>query len=194
MTRPRAVRGSMLVAPLVAAAVGLAALAGVAALLSQAARWIRRANVRVEAHDTADLVAQAFAFDLRRAGWSPTGTTVARLTHAAADAFEVHADLDGDGVVDPTSAERLRWAYAPARRTVSRLVGDQAMPLASIVSDFELAYLDDAGMPLAPGVTGLPAADLDRVRAVVAAFRLADPTGGVPVQRTVAVALRGAAW
>lgn len=183
----------MLVAPLVAAAVGLAALAGVTVMLAQGARWIRRAGVRVERQDTADLVAQAFAFDLRRAGWSPTGTPVARLAHAARHALEVHADVDGDGTVDPASGERLRWVYVPARRTLSRMVGDQSMPLASIVATLGFAYLDETGGALVAGAAGLTAGDLARVRTVVLTFDLADPSGGSAVRRSVAVTLRGGA-
>jgi Tfp pilus assembly protein PilW len=193
MTARSRTRGSILVAPLVGAALGLVVLAGVAAQLAQAARWVVRADARAETHDTADLVVQAFAFDLRRTGWDPAASSEAGLAAAGETSLEIHADLDGDAAIDPTSAERVRWVYAPDRTTLSRWVGNQSMPLASTVTRLGFEYLDATGAPLTPEPTGLSPGDLARVRAVVLSIVLTPPSGGGPVVRRAASALRGSA-
>lgn len=191
VSRARTTHGCTLVAPLVGAALGLAALAGVTAALAQAAAWVRRADARAEMQDTADLVLQAFAFDLRGAGWRPAGPGGARLVAASPTALELHVDLDGDGAIDPTSAERVRWRLAPASGSVSRLLGDQSMPLASIATEAAFDYRDDGGGALAAPSAGLAPNDLTRVRAVTLSFTLVAPGGQPVVRREVAVALRG---
>lgn len=181
----------MLVEPLVAAAVAAVVMAGVAVTLAQAARWVMRANARAETYDTADVVAQSFTFDLRGADWDPSGTAGAGLRHAAATELEVHADRDGDGVIDAASAERLRWRWSAVTSTLSRVVGNQSMPLATGATAVHFDYRDTAGATIAPSPSGLAPGELDRVRAVTLSFTLGAPGGGAAVRRSTTVTLRG---
>jgi len=185
-----ATRGCTIVEPLVGATIGLAVLAGVTVALAEGARWVRRAGVRTETFDTATLVAEAFTFDLRSAGWDPLGTSGARLVAAGSDGLELHADRDEDGTIDLTSAERVRWELPPGTRAIRRILGAQSMPLASIATSAVLEYRDAAATIIPTPPTGLDPASLSRVRSVALRFTLTAP-GGVSVSRNVTVALRG---
>jgi hypothetical protein len=191
MSGAAAERGCIAVAPLVGAMIGAVVVAGLTMALAQAARWVVRANARAETHDTADLVAQAFTFDLRSAGWDPTGASGARLAYASPTELELQRDRDGDGVIDPASAERLRWRWVAATRTMSRLVGAQSMPLASTAVGAVFTFRDAAGARVPASAAGLAPGELARVQSVELAITLAPPGGGALVRRTAAVALRG---
>jgi len=193
MTSDRSRRGSIVVAPLVGATLGLVVLAGLTVALAEGARWLVRADRRAETHDTADLVTQAFAFDVRSAGWDPTGASGARLEHATPSELEVRLDRDGDGAIDTSSAERVRWSWAPSGRTLSRIVGGQSMPLASTAVRAAFEYRDETGTTIVAPASGLGRGDLARVRSVALSFTLASPGGGAPVERTTTVAMRGGA-
>ena len=190
VTGARRARGSVLVAPLVGAALGLVVLAGLTTSLAQAARWVIRAEKRMAVASAAERLLQALAFDLRQAGWDPTGAAAAGLVQATPTALELRADLDGDGVVDAASAERVRYRYVAPQRTVSRLLGAQSMPLADDVTELTFAYLGADGRALTLPPAGLVPSDLPLVRAIRVGL-VVSPPGGVAVRRSVAIALRG---
>lgn len=164
-----------------------ACVSGVAA----AARLVAAAGSRAEAEDTAQLAIEAFRFDVRRAGWDPALAGIEGLAAAAGDQLALHADLDGDGVLDTSSEEVTRWVCATAPTRLSRIIGAQSLPVAAPVTRCGLRYLDAAGGALSPASDGLAAGDRGRVRRIVLAVAVTPAGGGAPAERTAEVALRG---
>ena len=186
----RARRGSSLIDLLVGTALGLGVLSLLTAAVAGGGRLLGAAGARGEAEDTAQLVTEALAFDVRRAGFDPTAAGVAAVVEARADRLVLAADLDGDGSVDPESQETTAYVCAPASRRLSRIIGRQSMPLADGVLRCALGYLDAGGAPLPPPADGLDAAARARVRAVTLDLALAPTALASATARTVTVALR----
>jgi Tfp pilus assembly protein PilW len=184
-------RGASLVEALVAAAIGLLVLSALTAALAGGARALVRSGARAEASDTSGLAAEAFLFDVRRAGHDPAATGVMPLVLARADRLTLEADLDGDGTVDGASAEHVSWVCNATARRLSRVVGTQSMPLADGVLGCGFRYLDPGATDLAPPASGLDATNRSRVALLVFDLRLVPRGGGPFVERSLAVALRG---
>jgi Tfp pilus assembly protein PilW len=186
---PRAAeRGVTLVEVLVGTALGLAVVASLASAVASGGRLLVSGSARAEAEDTLQLALEALAFDVRRAGWDPAAAGIEPLVHADADGFGVGADLDGDGTVDATSEEYVRWRCDHAGHRLVRTIGQQAMTLADGVVGCTPDYTGPGGAPLAPP---LDAGARAEVAAVGLHVRLA-PGGRAPSARAGRVALRTA--
>ena len=131
--------------------------------LAASARLVAAVGGRAEVEDTAQLAAEAFRFDARRAGFDPAASGLEALAGALPDQLTLQADLDADGVVDTASEEVTRWLCATGPPRLSRIIGAQSLPVAAPVSRCELHYLDAAGGEL-PAAGGLDAASRARVR------------------------------
>jgi Tfp pilus assembly protein PilW len=183
-------RGSSAIEALLAAAIGLLVLCAVSAALASGARALVRGGARAEASDTAALAAEAFLFDVRRAGHDPAAVNVTPVTLAQADRMVIESDLDGSGGIDASSAEHVTWICNGASQRLSRVLGAQSLPLADGAVGCAFSYLDGSGAPLGPS-TGLDAASRARIALVILDLRLRPRGGGGHVQRSLAVALRG---
>jgi hypothetical protein len=184
-------RGSSPIEALLAATVGLLMLSALTGALAGGARALVRGGARAEASDTIGLAVEAFLFDLRRAGHDPAGIGVTPVTLARTDRITLEADLDGDGVVDGASAEHVSWVCGTSSRRLSRILGAQSMPVADGVIGCGLSYLDGEETALVPPPSGLGAEERSRIAVVVLDLRLLPRGGGPPVERSLAVALRG---
>jgi Tfp pilus assembly protein PilW len=183
-------RGLGVVELLVGVALSFVSLAALTATVATGGRLLATAGARGEAEDTAQLALEAFAFDVRRAGFDPAGITVAPLSEARADRLTLDADLDGDGAVDVDSEERTAYVCATGPARLSRLIGRQSLPLADGLTACGFRYLDGSGAELPVAAGPLAAADRARVRAVAIDLALRPTTLRTSTVRTLAVALR----
>jgi Tfp pilus assembly protein PilW len=186
----RTTRGVTLIELVVGMAITLLTLGACAGARAASARLVAAVGGRAEAEDTAQLAAEAFRFDARRAGFDPTASGIEALAAALPDQLTLQADLDANGVVDGGSEEMTRWLCATAPPRLSRIIGAQSLPVAAPVSRCELRYLDATGGEL-PAAGGLDAAGRARVRRIVLEFAVDPAGGGAAAGRTVEVALRG---
>jgi Tfp pilus assembly protein PilW len=169
--------------------IALLALGACVGALAASARVVAAIGGRAEVEDTAQLAAEAFRFDARRAGFDPTASGFEALAAALPDQLTLQADLDADGVLDTASEEVTRWLCAAAPPRLSRIIGAQSLPVAAPVSRCELRYLDAAGGEL-PAGGGLDASSRARVRRIVLEFAVDPAAGGAAASLTVEVALR----
>jgi hypothetical protein len=183
-------RGSLLVETLLAAVIGMLVLGALTGALAAGARALVRTGARSEAADTANLATEAFAFDVRRAGYDEAAAGIAALDEARSDRLVLHADLDGDGTIDVTSAERVGWICNSGARRLSRTTGAQSLPLAGNVDRCGFSYFDAALGPLPVPAAGLDAATRAQVAVVALELALVPRGGGAPVDRRLAMALR----
>jgi len=179
-------RGTVLVEQLVGTMLTLLVLGTLVAVVGTGTTLLLAVAARGEVEDTAQLAVEAFTFDVRRAGYDPTGAGLAPVSGAQADRLTLAADLNGDGAVAATSEETT--AYVCAAPQLSRIIGRQSLPLTGGVLACGLRYLDVSGLPLAIPVGGLDAAGRSRIRAV--ALDLTIRQRGTPTSRSVVVALR----
>jgi Tfp pilus assembly protein PilW len=186
-----ACRGTTLIELLTGMALGLLVLGACFGGVSTAARLVAAVGARAEAEDTAQLAVEAFRFDVRRTGYDPAAIGLEGLAEARPDQLTLHADLDGDGILDGSSEEVTRWVCATGPPRLSRIIGAQSLPIAAPVVRCGLRYLDGAGVELTPGATGLDPVGRGRVRRVRLDIAVA-PTGiDAAAERTADVALRG---
>ncbi len=183
-------RGYTLVELLVGLALGLVALGVLAGAFAAGARLLVVSGARVEATDAVVIAAESFQFDVRRAGWDPAGVAVEPLVVARADRLTLHADLDGDGVVDPGSEEVTSYVCSGGPPRLSRIIGAQSMPVAGDVSSCALRYADADGTPLLPGPGGLSASQRVAVRRVTLDLGVRPAAIAAPATRSTTVALR----
>jgi Tfp pilus assembly protein PilW len=188
--RARRTRGTSLVELLVGAALALIVLSALTAAVAAGARLLVACGARGEAEDTAQLALEAFAFDVRRAGWDPAASGLAAVSEAAADRLALAADLDGDGAVDDTSEETTAYVCSTSTRRLSRLVGRQSLPLADGVTGCAFRYLDRQGAPMAVPAGGLDAAARTRIGAVALDLVLLPNGLAGRSERSLAIALR----
>ena len=179
-------RGAALVEQLVGTMLALLVLGTLVAVVGTGTGLLLAAAARGEVEDTAQLVVEAFTFDVRRAGYDPAATSVAPVNEARTDRLTLAADLNGDGTVAATSEETT--TYVCAAQQVSRIIGRQSLPLAGGVLACGLSYLDATGLPLAVPSTGLDALDRSRIRAIGLDLTLRQR--GTPTTRRIVVALR----
>ena len=184
-------RGSGLLELLLAILLGSAALTALAGIVAPAGRYLQRAGLRAESSDTIQLATEALLFDIRRAGFDPRGVGVARLPDASSEMLLVEADLDGDGVIDDRSAERVRYRCDTSRGRLSRIVGRQSMPLATGLTSCAFSYLDARALPVTGSPAGLDAADRARVRAVTMTIAGTHTGGTASTTRQLTVAFGG---
>jgi hypothetical protein len=187
--RPAA-RGCGLVDLVVGTFLGFFVVTMLAVGLGSGGRLLANAGQRGEAEDTAQLAVEAFAFDARRAGFDPAAVGVERMIQAQGDRVTFTADLDGDGLVDATSEEKVAYLCNLSLHRLSRIVGSQSLPLADDVIACTLRYLDASGATIPVPAGGLTTADRGRAAAVVLDVSLKPATLTRAVARTVQIALR----
>jgi len=188
MNRTAPGRGFSVVELLVGTALAFLSLAALTATVATGGRLLAIAGARGETEDTAQLALEAFAFDVRRAGFDPAGMGLAPLSQAQADRMTLDADLDGDGTIDVDSEERTAYVCNTGR--LSRIIGRQSLPLADGVVTCGLHYLDGSGAPIVPSGAALGTADRARVRAVTLDLGLRPATLRTVAPRELTVALR----
>jgi hypothetical protein len=184
-------RGATLVDVLVGTTLGLALLSALTAGIGSGGRLLATASARGEADDTVHLAVEALTFDVRRAGYDPTGAGIAPLAEARTDRIVLAADLDADGAVDAGSQEVTSYVCALGTRRLSRILGTQSLPLADGVTRCAFAYLDADGTLLAVPAGGLDAGARARVRAIRLDLTLHGARMRAASERSVLVALRG---
>jgi Tfp pilus assembly protein PilW len=183
-------RGVTLIELVVGMGISLLALGACVGALAASARLVAALGARAEVEDTAQLAAEAFRFDVRRAGFDPTASGVEGLAAALPDQLTLQADLEADGALDAGSEEVTRWLCATAPPRLSRVIGAQSLPVAAPVSRCGIRYFDASGGELLPGTGGLDAPGRARVRRIVLDFAVDPAIGGAPASRIVEVALR----
>lgn len=161
-------------------AIGLAVVATLTIATAIGGRLLLRTTSRGELHDIADITADAFRFDLRRAGFTTAAALSDPLAVARTDQITVHADLNGDGSIDPNSEETVSIACLSSPTRVSRIVGAQSLPLANDVVTCGLRYFDAGGAEIVPPPGGLDVSTRGHVVAVELFFILTTP--GLPAQ------------
>jgi len=183
-------RGFGVVELLVGTMLALVVLGALVGAVGTGARVLAAAGARGEAEDALEIALEAFAFDVRRAGYDPAAAGVAPLVDGAPDRVTFAADLDGDGTLDGTSEEATGWACGGTPLRLSRIVGHQSLPLVEGLTRCGFTYVDADGRALAAPAGGLVPTDRTRVRAVGIALT-ALPTGlRGPSARSGAVAFR----
>jgi Tfp pilus assembly protein PilW len=190
MTPPRRRKGCSLVELLVALGLGLVVAVAAVTAVAAALASLTRLALRAEVDDILALGGDAFALDVRRAGFDPRAAGIEPLVEASATRLRLQSDLDADGAIDPTSEEHITIACDLAGRRFSRIVGTQSLPLANGVVACALAYADATGASLPIPPAGLDPAARRRVRRATLALALAPPGWGVPSARSTTVALR----
>ena len=144
-------KGFTLVELLVGLALGLVAAAAMTALVRVGVAAWERAGARAQRALEIAAAADQLARDLRVAGYDPAATgTIDGLTVTAVDRVEITAVLDGDGIIDPTSEERIGYRVAATSRNLQRVVGAQTLPILADVAAFTLAYRSADGDALDP--------------------------------------------
>jgi len=136
------------------------------------------------------LATEAFALDVRRAGFDPRAAGVEPVVEASATRLGLAADLDGDGMVDGASEERTTIACDVPGGRLSRIVGAQSLPLANGVVACVLSYADATGAGLAVPPGGLDATARSRVRRATLDVAITPPGAATPTVARVSTALR----
>jgi Tfp pilus assembly protein PilW len=183
-------RGSTLVELLVASTLALVVFGLLTSAIGQGGRLLASMAARAQAEDTVHGAIEALVFDVRRAGYDPTGIGVDPLSEARADRITLRGDLDGNGTVDANSEEVTAYVCALATARLSRVIGRQSLPLADGITRCAFRYLDAAGAVMAVPAAGLDAAGRGRVRTIGLDLTLTASRGVAPAMRSVTVALR----
>lgn len=192
MTRLRREAGFSAVELLVACAVGALVLVGGLELLRVHVAVARLLQVRLAALGGTAWALTVTTRDVATAGGDPRRAGVEALATAATDRTVLGADRDGDGAVDPATAERvtLAWSSSSGGRLV-RWLGNQSVGIAATVRSNALRfrYFDAAGVELTGPGGDLDAAARERVRLVTVALEATERSGAI----TASASLRGAA-
>lgn len=168
--------GMTLVELLIGMVLGLVGAAAMTGLVRVGvAAWERAGAESERALEIAAAIDQ-WTRDVRIAGYDPTDADIGGLTLTADDRLELMADLDGNGVIDASSEERIGYRVATASRSLQRVVGAQTLPILTDVGAFALAYLDANGTTLDPDDPATAAA----TRLVTVAVTATTP-GGRPL-------------
>ena len=142
--RRRADGGYSLVDLLVALAVGGGMLAAAATLLHLGLHaWVWGA-ARVEAQQSARYALERMASELREAGYDPTAAGIPAVVVAEPARIAFQRDMNGNGVIDPTS-ERVTYLLRAGESILRRDAGGGAQPVINAVRALRLTYLDRAG-------------------------------------------------
>jgi len=173
--------GTTIVELLVVSALGLlVVLAGVQLLKTHAALALQ-VQADVGASGDAAWALRTTLHDIRHAGADPLRRGIAAFAMARPDVVITQRDLDGDGLVDPRSEERVEvgWTDAGGGR-LTRRVGAQAMAVVSGVSvgGFRLRYYDGDGVELVAS-GGLRKEDRARIRRVEIDLEVVERIGTV---------------
>lgn len=192
MTRLRREAGFSALELLVACTVGALVLGAGVELLRVHAAVARLLQVRLAALGGTAWATTVASRDLATAGGDPRRAGVDALPTAAVDRVVLGADRDGDGTVDPATAERvtLAWSSSSGGRLV-RWLGNQSVGIAATVrsSGLRFRYFDATGAELTGPGGALDASARQRVRLVTVALEATERSGTI----AATTALRGAA-
>ena len=140
----RSASGVSLAELLISLAVLALLLAGTFGILQGGLRAYGWGAARVEAQQSARVALERMAKELREAGYDPTAAGIAPIVTAASDRVTFQRDLNGNGVVDPTS-ERVTFLLRPGESILRRDAGGGAQPIIVGVRRLTLTYFDRAG-------------------------------------------------
>ena len=192
MTRRHGEAGFTAVELLVACAVGALVLVGGLELLRVHVAVARLLQVRLAALGGTAWALTVASRDVATAGGDPRRAGVDALPTAAVDRAILGADRDGDGSVDPATAERvtLAWSSSGGGRLV-RWLGNQSVGIAATVrsTGLRFRYFDGAGAELTGPGGVLDEAARQRVRLVTVALEATEQSGTM----AASTSLRGAA-
>ena len=192
MTRRHREAGFTAVELLVACAVGALVLVGGLELLRVHVAVARLLQVRLAALGGTAWALTVASRDVATAGGDPRRAGVDALPTAAVDRAILGADRDGDGSVDPATAERvtLAWSSSSGGRLV-RWLGNQSVGIAATVrsTGLRFRYFDGAGAELTGPGGVLDEAARQRVRLVTVALEATEQSGTM----AASTSLRGAA-
>lgn len=141
-------RGVTLAEILVVTAVIGLLMAGLLGLLQVGVRSYTWGAARVEAQQSARVALERAAKELRDAGYDPTGAGLAAVLIAEPERVVYQRDLNGNGVIDPTS-ERVTILRRTGEAILRREAGGGAQPLVEGVRRFRLEYFDRRRLPTA---------------------------------------------
>ena len=175
--------GHSLVELLVAAAVMALVMAATLSMLQAGLAASGWGSARVEAQQAVRVALERLARELRDAGYDPTAAGLGAVTVAEPSRVAFVRDLNGNGVIDPTH-ERVTWVLRAGETTLRRDAGGGAQPVAEGVRRFELAYLDE---------DGLPTSELARVASVRIEIE-AGRTGGEAIMTTQVLLRNAPLW
>ncbi len=130
---------------LVATAVLGLVMAGILGLLQSSVQAYLWGAARVEAQQSARVALERMAKELREAGYDPKAAGIEPIVAAEPTRVVFQRDLDGDGVVDPTS-ERVTFLLRPGESVLRRDAGAGAQPVVTDVRRLALTYFDRAGL------------------------------------------------
>ena len=192
MTRRHREAGFTAVELLVACAVGALVLVGGLELLRVHVAVARLLQGRLAALGGTAWALTVASRDVATAGGDPRRAGVDALPTAAVDRAILGADRDGDGSVDPATAERvtLAWSSSSGGRLV-RWLGNQSVGIAATVrsTGLRFRYFDGAGAELTGPGGVLDEAARQRVRLVTVALEATEQSGTM----AASTSLRGAA-
>lgn len=119
-------------------------MAGVLGVMRSGIASYRWGAARVEAQQFARAALERMAKELRSAGYDPRAAGLEAIAVAEPTRVVLQFDLDGDGVLDPTS-ERVTWLLRPGETILRRDAGGGAQPIVNGVKRFALTYFDARG-------------------------------------------------
>ncbi|HUO65208.1 MAG TPA: prepilin-type N-terminal cleavage/methylation domain-containing protein [Terriglobales bacterium] len=146
MGERRAQAGHSLVEVLVAAAIMTLVMAATLSLLQSGLAAWGWGSGRVEAQQAIRAALDRMARELREAGYDPTSAGIEAVVVAEPTRVVFQRDLNGNGLIDPTS-ERVTYLLRAGETTLRRDAGGGAQPIAEGIRRFALLYLDKDGAP-----------------------------------------------
>lgn len=193
-------QGFALVELLVATLVGTLVLGAAIALLRHQGRALLFHQAAMVAIGTAAWAAQIAARDVSLAGADPLRVGLPALVSAGPERLVVQADRNGDGSVDPSSAERVTLVWsAGSGGSLQRQLGRQSMVIASGVArgDLRFRYFGADGAEILSGSGELAPEALGQVRRVMLELAVRVQVSGsepriiVRVRESAALRIRG---
>jgi prepilin-type N-terminal cleavage/methylation domain-containing protein len=165
--------------------VGLAVFSLVGLVLTHQLTFGSRVNTKQSAVARAQQSLRAARLminqDIRLAGLDPRVTFGFGFEEATPTKFRVTADLDGDGVVDNSGAERVTYEIPAGARELQKILyeGTASQVTAPLLDRVDptasgFVYLDANDLPIASPVA---AAQLDNIRAVVVNLSVEEVAG-----------------
>jgi len=130
--------------------------------------------VKSDAQEATVMALDIMAHELRMAGFSAAGTSLAPIRAAAPDRVDVVSDLNGDGDTDDSN-ERISYSYDDEAHEVRRATGGGSpQPFVRNVAPtgFRLLYFDAAGIEIPTDATGMPPTQLKRVHRIDVVLRV----------------------
>jgi hypothetical protein len=177
MTRTLASRCGSSLVELLTAMLFISVLTAISYSFARAALLTTRIyDIKIEAQEITTLAIDMMTRELRMAGFSASGNTLAGIRTATHDRVDAATDLNGDG--DTTdSNERIAYSYDERKQQLARDTGGGPQPLVPNVppGGLRLSYYDSEGSPLPAGDLEMTAAMRDRIRRIDIFLRVEFP-------------------